>query len=159
MLARRVIRWLITVLLPISYFYDLHYDSSRGLPLSWQRRTPAQLQNMRPKFLYLQILFVERIHWQKQSGVKSPAPYWWVAVLGTGLQAGSFCLAAFLTFSHSTMSSPELQGHSSFFLFAFRVIWCTKQSNEQTKLVLYCEGTTVIFYLFHCYIYVLSNGH
>lgn len=116
-LARRMIRWLSTVFVPISYFYDLRYDSSRELPLSWQRSMLPQLQNVSSGFLYLQVLFMNRRHWQKQSEVKPPAPSWRAAGLGTDLQPWSFCLAPFLLLSHSTMSSPKLQLPQ--FIFSF----------------------------------------
>lgn len=119
-LAGRVIRWLMTIVLPISYFYHFHYDSSRGLCLCWQRSALTQAQHTWSKRLYLQVLFMNR-RWQKKSEVKLLSPSWQAAGLGSDLQPGSFGLAPCLL---CTVIQPwallNCNHCSSCFLFVFR---------------------------------------
>lgn len=109
-LAGTMIRLLVTVGLLVSYFYDFHYFSCRRHCFCWHSRVMTEVQNTGSKFLYLQVLILNRMVWQKQREVKPKllTQFWqeqrWVWSAAREFLSGP----TFTTHSHLAQSSPEL---------------------------------------------------
>lgn len=84
-LAGTMIRLLVTVGLLVSYFYDFHYFSCRRHCFCWHSRVMTEVQNTGSKFLYLQVLILNRMVWQKQREEKTKTAHPVLAGAALGL--------------------------------------------------------------------------
>lgn len=117
-----MIKWSVTICLPVSYFYDFHYFCCRRHCFCWHSRALTQVQHTGSKFLYYQVVFLNTVVWQKQREVKPKLlthcrqEQRWVWSAAREFLSGPM----FTIHSHSAQSSLNCNLCSSWFLSAVR---------------------------------------